>query len=146
MKKKKREKVIINKGVNIELSIDGEENLEILAGWWRVFHQSTDHFIMGRLTIPINASIDEYLSPLDLSSYALFIIIKLKYIISRTNSEVSLASHTHHVPHVGLPQIEPVASVAKVKQAPIGAHALEIIYASVCLKIIEKKAQVTIIE
>ena len=62
------------------------------------------------------------------------------------NIEVILASQTHHVPHVGLPQIEPVIRVARVKQAPSGAHALLIISAKVCLKTIEKKLQPAIIE
>ena len=68
IKKKKKEKVIINNGNNIDGSIEGEENLEMLAGWWRVLHQSTDHLIIGRFIIPIIAKIDEYLSALDLSS------------------------------------------------------------------------------
>ena len=68
MKKKKKEKVIINNGNNIDGSIEGEENFEMLAGWWRVLHQSTDHLIIGRFIIPIIAKIDEYLSAFDLSS------------------------------------------------------------------------------
>ena len=68
IKKKKKEKVIINNGNNIDESIEGEENLDMLAGWWRVLHQSTDHLIIGRFIIPIIAKIDEYLSALDLSS------------------------------------------------------------------------------
>tara|TARA_B100001564_G_C20655073_1_gene678761 strand:+ start:1357 stop:1638 length:282 start_codon:yes stop_codon:yes gene_type:complete len=63
-----------------------------------------------------------------------------------TSSEVNLASQTHHVPHVGLPQIEPVNSVARVKHAPIGAHALDIINVRVCLKTIEKTLQIAITE
>ena len=62
------------------------------------------------------------------------------------SSEVSLASHTHHVPQVGLPQIEPVKSVAKVKHAPIGAQALIVMSARACLNIIENNAQQAIIE
>ena len=37
----------------------------------------------------------------------------------RINSEVSLASQTHQVPHIGLPQTEPVTSARNVKSAPI---------------------------
>jgi len=33
IKKKNNEKVIIKSGIIIELSIEGEENFEILAGW-----------------------------------------------------------------------------------------------------------------
>ena len=44
-----KEIVIIIKG-GIKLgSIDGEENLLTLAGWCKVFHQSTENFITGRL-------------------------------------------------------------------------------------------------
>ncbi len=38
--------------------------------------------------------------------------------------DVSLASQTHQVPHVGLPQIEPVIRLINVNPAPIGAKAL----------------------
>ena len=69
-----------------------------------------------------------------------------KYIKNKTSSDVSLASQTHHVPHVGFPQIEPVIKVANVKQAPTGAHALAIMSANVCLNTIEKKLQIAIIE
>ena len=65
---------------------------------------------------------------------------------SKTNSDVSLASQTHHVPQVGFPQIEPDNNVARVKQAPMGAHDLEIKSASVCLKTIEKMLHKAIIE
>ena len=44
-----------------------------------------------------------------------------RYIRNSTKTEVSRASHTHHVPHIGLPQIEPVTSASAVKTAPIGA-------------------------
>ncbi len=39
------------------------------------------------------------------------------------SSEVRRASQTHHAPHMGLPQSEPVASAANVNQAPMGAEA-----------------------
>ena len=47
--KKRNESVITKSGINITVSIEGEENFEILAGWCNVFHQSTDHFIIGGL-------------------------------------------------------------------------------------------------
>ena len=78
MKKKKKEKVIKKSGTSIELSMEGDENLEILAGWWRVLHQFTDHLMMGKFTAPITARIEAYLSALDLSSYELLIIISPK--------------------------------------------------------------------
>ena len=36
---------------------------------------------------------------------------------------VDRASQVHQVPHIGLPQIEPVASARNVKEAPMGAQA-----------------------
>ena len=62
------------------------------------------------------------------------------------NSDVNLASHTHQVPQVGFPQIEPVNKVANVNTAPMGAHALEIISAKVCLNTIEMKLHIAIME
>ena len=43
-----KEIVIIIRGRIILGSIDGEESLLMLAGWCRVFHQSTENFIIGR--------------------------------------------------------------------------------------------------
>ena len=48
------------------------------------------------------------------------------------STEVSLASHTHQAPHMGLPQSEPVMSVTSVKPAPIGALAFAMISARGC--------------
>ena len=42
----------------------------------------------------------------------------------RTKTDVNLASQTHHVPHIGFPQIEPVTKHIAVKVNPIGAEAL----------------------
>ena len=144
MEKKSKANVITIKGVSIDGSIEGDENLEMLAGWWRVFHQSTDHLMIGKLIIPTKDNIAAYLSPLVLFSNELDNIIIPKYKNNKTNSEVSLASQTHQVPQVGLPQIEPVIKVARVREAPRGARALDIISASVCLKINEKKLQIAI--
>ena len=143
--RKSREKVITKSGTNIPVSIDGEENFDMLAGWCKVFHQSTDHFIIGRFMIPTRESIAAYLSPLDLFSNAWDSVIIPMYKKRRTSSEVSLASQTHHVPHVGFPHIDPVTNVAIVKQAPRGANALIVISAKVCLKTSEKKAQIAIL-
>ena len=43
--------MIIN-GINIPISIEGDDNLLILAGWCRVFHQSTENLIIGKLIEP----------------------------------------------------------------------------------------------
>ena len=40
-----------------------------------------------------------------------------------TSTDVRRASHTHHAPHIGLPQSEPVTRQRKVKPAPRGAAA-----------------------
>ena len=40
------------------------------------------------------------------------------------SSAVKRASHTHQVPHIGLPQIAPVTKAIKVNIAPIGAMAI----------------------
>ena len=42
---------------------------------------------------------------------------------NKISSEVSLASHTHQVPHIGLPQIDPVTNAKKVNKAPFFADA-----------------------
>ena len=42
---------------------------------------------------------------------------------------MSRASHTHQVPHIGLPHSEPVSSDRAVNSAPVGASALAIIAA-----------------
>ena len=41
------------------------------------------------------------------------------------NIEVILASQAHHVPHVGLPQIEPVTKAIKLNIKPEGAFDVE---------------------
>ena len=53
-----------------------------------------------------------------------------RYIRNRTKTEVRRASHTHQVPHIGLPQIEPVTSASAVNTAPIGAAAFSATSAS----------------
>ena len=51
------------------------------------------------------------------------------------SSEVSRASQTHHVPHIGFPQREPVTRAMKVKAAPMGALALAIASATLIRQI-----------
>ena len=55
-----------------------------------------------------------------------------RYIRNRTSTEVSRASQTHQVPHIGLPQSEPVTSASAVNAAPIGAAAFSATSASGC--------------
>ncbi len=45
------------------ISIDGDDNLLILAGWWSVFHQSTENLIMGKFIEPIMMNIAVTFSP-----------------------------------------------------------------------------------
>ena len=49
------------------------------------------------------------------------------YMIHSTNVEVSRASQTHQAPHVGLPQMAPLASAIAQYSAPVGASARAII-------------------
>ena len=65
---------------------------------------------------------------------------------SKINSDVNLASQTHQVPQVGFPHIEPVKSVARVKQAPIGAHERAMISDNLCLYTKDIKLHPAIIE
>ena len=50
--KNTKAKLINNKGNNIDISIEGADNLLILAGWCKVFHHSTEYLIIGRFTEP----------------------------------------------------------------------------------------------
>ena len=61
--------------------------------------------------------------------------------MNNINIEVSLASQTHHVPHIGLPQIEPVTRVSRANKAPTGAMDLDKISARGCLQIMKKIEQ-----
>ncbi len=54
---------------------------------------------------------------------AAFKDMKPMYKNNRINSEVSRASHTHQVPHIGLPHKAPVHKARKVNKAPVGASA-----------------------
>ncbi|MNC67996.1 hypothetical protein D3C75_1185460 [compost metagenome] len=45
------------------------------------------------------------------------------------SSEVRRASHTHQVPHMGLPQAAPVKRAMKVNTAPTGAMAATVMSA-----------------
>ena len=46
------------------------------------------------------------------------------------SSEVRRASQTHQVPHVGLPQSDPVHRAMNVNSAPVGASAEAIMFES----------------
>ena len=57
------------------------------------------------------------------------------------NSEVRRASHTHQVPHVGLPHKAPVHKAISVNSAPVGASARAYIEAMRALSIQPQTAQ-----
>jgi hypothetical protein len=76
-----------------------------------VFHQSTENFTIGILIIPINPKNEDNLALLNESEIVNLKISMLNNIINITNTDVSRASQTHHVPHVGLPHNEPVIKV-----------------------------------
>src|SRR5690606_7748884 len=91
------------------------------AGWCSVFHQSTENLMIGMLTKPTSVTIAAARALRPGSSSARVSAMMPRYIRKSTKTEVRRASHTHQVPHIGLPQIEPVASASSVKTAPIGA-------------------------
>ena len=63
------------------------------------------------------------------------IVICPIYKKNKTSIDVILASQTHQVPQVGLPQIDPVTIAIKVKLAPINEADLQKIFANKCLLI-----------
>ena len=118
-----KEIVIIVKGIIKLRSIDGEENLLILAGWCKVFHQSTENFMIGRFIELTIIKIAVIFSPTSMFEKDFLKKMIIKYTTNRTATEVNLASQTHHVPHMGLPQRDPVNKQINVNVAPIGATA-----------------------
>ena len=80
--------------------------------------------MIGRLINPINTRNPAARAARRGSSIAAFSAITPKYRNSNTSSEVRRGSQSHQVPHIGRPQIEPVARVITVNAAPIGAQAI----------------------
>ena len=78
--------------------------------------------------VPIMLNIDIILLAITLLLIDLYSPMYPRYSRSSINSEVSLASQTHHVPHIGFPHIEPVTSVDNVNTAPMGAQDFAIMY------------------
>ena len=116
-------------GYSIVGSIDGLFVSVIEAGWCKVLHQSTDFLIIGIFTKPIKTSTDINLSAFSKLVKELCKDINPRYIINKIKVDVIRASHCHHVPHVGIPHIEPDIKAIKVTNAPTGAIDL-IIYAA----------------
>ena len=52
---------INNNGTNIALWIELEPEILMLAGWWSVFHQSTEYLIIGILIDPTIAIMEDTL-------------------------------------------------------------------------------------
>ena len=86
--------------------------------------------MIGRLIAPTSVSTAAARAERDGSSSARVSAMMPRYIRNITKTEVSRASQTHQVPHIGLPQIDPVASDRKVNTAPMGAAALSATSAS----------------
>ena len=59
-------RVIIRRGINMLTSILGVDSLEIVAGWCKVFHQSTENFIIGIFIKPIIPNAADILEALSL--------------------------------------------------------------------------------
>ena len=108
-------------GYNIAGSIDGLSVKVIEAGWWRVDHQLTDFFIIGKFTHPTIVKIDIKLSALFWLLNESCNAINPKYIKKSIRVEVILASHCHHVPQVGIPQTDPENNAKKVTKRPTNA-------------------------
>src|SRR4029079_13466716 len=91
------------------------------AGWCSVFRQSTENLMIGKLIAPTSVSTAAARAAREGSSTARHSAINPRYIRNRISTEVSRASHSQEVPHIGRPQSEPVTRARKVKAAPIGA-------------------------
>ena len=137
---------MINSGSHISTGIAGFSVSEKLAGWCRVYHHSTENLITGRLTTPTSARIAQALPAPACRSIAERSAITPIYKKNNTNVEVSLASHTHQVPQVGLPQIAPVTKARKVIDAPSGAIHFTATSASLILQIRNTAAAPAIIK
>src|SRR6185503_18752340 len=94
------------------------------AGWCSVFHQSTENLMIGRLMAPTRVSTAAARAARDGSSTVRHSAMTPRYIRNRISTEVSRASHTQYVPHIGRPHSEPVIRHMNVKAAPIGAAVL----------------------
>ena len=83
------------------------------AGWCSVFHQSTENLMIGMLMKPTRVRTAAARAARPGSSSARVSAMMPRYIRNSTKTEVSRASQTHQVPHIGLPQIEPVTSARR---------------------------------
>ena len=79
--------------------------------------------MIGKLIDPTMINIAVIFSPKLSLVNEFFRKIMIRYSINKIATDVKRASHTHQVPHMGLPHNEPVIKQIKVKVAPIGAIA-----------------------
>ena len=79
--------------------------------------------IMGRLIDPTITNIAVIFSARLIFVNEFFRKIIIRYKKNSIATDVSLASHTHQVPHIGFPHKDPVIKHINVKIAPIGATA-----------------------
>lgn len=85
-----------------------------------MFHQSTENFTIGRFTAPARARMAPIRAPRSSSSKARTRAAWPTQKKNSTSTEVSRASQTHQVPHIGLPQRLPVTRQRPVTAAPTG--------------------------
>src|SRR3954464_5032368 len=97
--------------------------------------------MIGTFMAPTSASTADDLSARRGSSMAATSARYPRYRNSNISSEVNRASHTHHAPHVGRPQKEPVHNAMIVISAPVGASACAIIDDSLVLNTSPMPAQ-----
>ena len=71
-------------GAVVLVMINSKENLLILAGWCKVFHQLTENFIIGRLIELTIIKIAVIFSPTSKFEKDLLKKIIIKYIINKT--------------------------------------------------------------
>jgi hypothetical protein len=79
--------------------------------------------MIGKLIDPTIINIAVIFSPKLSLVNEFFKKIMIRYSINKIATDVKRASHTHQVPHMGLPHNEPVIKQIRVKVAPIGATA-----------------------
>ena len=79
--------------------------------------------MIGKLIDPTIINIAVIFSPKLSLVNEFFKKITIRYRKNKIATDVKRASHTHQVPHIGLPHNEPVIKQIRVKVAPIGATA-----------------------
>src|ERR1700730_18913070 len=94
------------------------------ADWCSVLHHATENFTIGRLMTPTKVRIAAARAAREGSSTVHHSAVTPRYIRNKTSIDVSRASHTQYVPHIGRPHSEPVMRQRRANAAPIGAVVL----------------------